>query len=119
MTVHALKAALRPADIACRYGGEEFCILLPQTSLSEAGMIAERIRQKVTETYYRHAKAQPRGTVSISIGISARGKHIDTADSVIAAALRALYNAKRLGKNRTEVYVDERELESHPSAQRS
>jgi diguanylate cyclase (GGDEF)-like protein len=106
ITAHSLKAALRSADIACRYGGEEFCILLPQTSLSEAGVIAERMRQKVTETDYPYGKAQPRGTVSISIGISTFGKHIDTAESVIAAADRALYSAKNLGKNRIEFYVE-------------
>jgi diguanylate cyclase (GGDEF)-like protein len=118
ITARALKATLRSADVACRYGGEEFCILLPETSLSEAGMIAERMRQKVTETNYPHSKAQPRGTVTISIGISTFGKHIDTADSVIAAADRALHSAKSRGKNRIEFYVDDRELESHPSAQR-
>lgn len=106
ITAHSLKAALRSADIACRYGGEEFCILLPQTSLSEAGVIAERMRLRVTETDYPYGKSQPRGTVSISIGISTFGKHIDTAESVIAAADRALYNAKHLGKNRIEFYVD-------------
>ena len=106
ITAHSFKAALRSADIACRYGGEEFCILLPQTSLTEAGVIAERMRQKVTETDYPYGKSQPKGTVSISIGISTFGKHIDTAESVIAAADRALYNAKRLGKNRIEFYVD-------------
>ncbi len=106
ITAHSLKAALRSADIACRYGGEEFCILLPQTSVSEAGVIAERMRLKVTETEYPHGKSQPMGTVSISIGISTLGRHIDTAESIIAAADRALYNAKRLGKNRIEFYVD-------------
>jgi diguanylate cyclase (GGDEF)-like protein len=106
ITAHSLKAALRSADIACRYGGEEFCILLPQTSLSEAGVIAERMRQKVTETNYPYGKTQPRGMVSISIGISTFGKHIDTAESVIAAADRALYSAKNLGRNRVEFYVE-------------
>ncbi|MGH9931537.1 MAG: diguanylate cyclase, partial [Pyrinomonadaceae bacterium] len=52
ITAHALKASLRAADVACRYGGEEFCILLPQTSLSEAGVIAERMRQRVAEKDY-------------------------------------------------------------------
>jgi diguanylate cyclase (GGDEF)-like protein len=106
ITAHSLKAALRSADIACRYGGEEFCILLPQTSLSEAGVIAERMRQKVAEAHYPYGKNQPGGTVSISIGVSTFGKNIDTPDSVIAAADRALYNAKHLGKNRVEFYVD-------------
>lgn len=106
ITAHSLKAVLRSADIACRYGGEEFCILLPQTTVSEAGVIAERMRQKVAETVYPHGKTQPLGHVSISVGISTFGKHIDTAESVIAAADRALYNAKSLGKNRTEFYVE-------------
>ena len=104
ITAHALKAALRSADVACRYGGEEFCILLPQTSLSEAGVIAERMRQRVAETDYPYGKSQPLGTVSVSIGISTFAKHIDTAEKVIAAADRALYSAKSQGKNRIEFY---------------
>jgi len=106
ITAHALKATLRSADVACRYGGEEFCILLPQTTLSEAGVIAERMRQRVTETDYPYGTSQPLGTVSVSIGVSTFANHIDTAESVIAAADRALYSAKRLGKNRIEFYVD-------------
>lgn len=104
ITAHSLKASLRSADVACRYGGEEFCVLLPQTSLSEAGVIAERMRQRVTETDYPFGKAQPMGTVSISVGISSIARNIDTAESIIAAADRALYHAKAMGKNRVEVY---------------
>lgn len=107
ITAHALKATLRSADVACRYGGEEFCILLPQTSLSEAGVIAERMRQRVTETEYPYGKSQPLGTVSVSIGVSTFTKQVDTTESIIAAADRALYSAKRLGKNRIESYVDD------------
>lgn len=106
ITAHSLKAALRSADIACRYGGEEFCILLPQTSVNEAGVIAERMRQKVADTVYPHGASQPSGRVSISVGISTFAKHIDTAESVIAAADRALYSAKSFGKNRIDFYVD-------------
>jgi diguanylate cyclase (GGDEF)-like protein len=106
ITAHALKSALRSADVACRYGGEEFCILLPQTSLTEAGVIADRMRQRVAEKDYPFGKSQPLGTVSVSIGISTFAKHIDTAEKVIAAADRALYNAKTQGKNRIEFYVD-------------
>jgi diguanylate cyclase (GGDEF)-like protein len=106
ITAHSLKAALRSADIACRYGGEEFCILLPQTTVMEAGVIAERMRQKVAETEYPHGRSQPHGRVSISIGISTFGRNIDTAESVIAAADRALYHAKSQGKNRIEFYLD-------------
>ncbi|HLN99401.1 MAG TPA: diguanylate cyclase [Pyrinomonadaceae bacterium] len=106
ITAHALKAALRSADVACRYGGEEFCIVLPQTSLSEAGVIAERMRQRVAEKVYPHGKSQPLGTVSVSIGISTFAKNVDTAEKVIAAADRALYNAKLKGKNRIEFYLE-------------
>jgi len=106
ITAHCLKAALRSADVACRYGGEEFCILLPQTTATEAAVIAERMRQRVTETDYPHGKSQPKGTVSISIGISAFAKPIATAEKVRAAADRALYHAEHMGKNRIEFYVD-------------
>jgi len=118
ITAHALKAALRSADVACRYGGEEFCILLPQTSLSEAGVIAERMRQRVTETDYPYGRSQPLGTVSVSIGISTFANNIDTAETVIAAADRALYRAKHKGKNRIEFYVDNvsSSLKSEPGA---
>jgi len=58
------------------------------------------------ETDYPHGKAQPLGAVSISIGVSSFSHHIDTAERVIAAADRALYNAKGQGKNRVEFYHD-------------
>jgi diguanylate cyclase (GGDEF)-like protein len=114
ITAHALKAALRSADVACRYGGEEFCILLPQTSLSEAGVIAERMRQRVAEREYPFGKSQPLGTVSVTIGISTFAKHIDTAEKIIAAADRALYLGKSQGKNRIEFYADN--VTSSPTA---
>src|SRR6185369_2020564 len=85
ITAHALKSALRSADVACRYGGEEFCILLPQTTLSEAGVIAERMRLRVAEKVYPFGKSQPMGNVTISIGVSTFARHIDTAEKIIAA----------------------------------
>jgi diguanylate cyclase (GGDEF)-like protein len=106
ITAHALKSALRSADVACRYGGEEFCILLPQTTLSEAGVIAERMRQKVAQKEYPFGKSQPMGTVTISIGVSTFARNIDTGEKMIAAADRALYDAKAKGKNRVEFYLD-------------
>lgn len=104
ITAHCLKAALRSADVPSRYGGEEFCILLPQTPLNEAMAIAERIRQRVASTVYPHGNSQPLGLVTISVGVSTFARNIDTGERVIAAADRALYNAKNLGKNRIEVY---------------
>jgi diguanylate cyclase (GGDEF)-like protein len=106
ITAHCLKATLRSADVACRYGGEEFCILLPQTSLTEAGVIAERMRLAVAETDFAYGKSQPLGVVSISAGISTFAPHIDTAEKVISAADRALYAAKKKGKNRIEFFIE-------------
>ena len=106
ITAHNLKAELRLEDVACRYGGEEFCILLPQTPINEAAAIAERIRRKISDTAYPHGKNQPLGMVTVSIGISTLSKHVDTTVAVIAAADRALYSAKSKGKDRIEFYQD-------------
>jgi diguanylate cyclase (GGDEF)-like protein len=106
ITAHSLKVALRSADVACRYGGEEFGILLPHTTVTEASVIAERMRQRVAETEYPHGKTQPKGVVTISIGIATLHKNVDTPDRIIAAADRALYSAKRKGKNRIEFYQE-------------
>jgi len=102
MTAHCLKEALRSVDVAMRYGGEEFCILLPQTGLDEARTIAERIRQRVREWDFPHGDSQPLGRVTVSIGVSTFSESVDTAEKIMAAADRALYQAKRLGKDRVE-----------------
>ena len=104
ITAHCLKGALRSADVASRYGGEEFCILLPQTGMTEAGAIADRIRQRVSTTEFPHGKSQPLGQVTISVGVSTFTKNVDTSENIIAAADRALYQAKSLGKDRVEFY---------------
>jgi diguanylate cyclase (GGDEF)-like protein len=106
MTAQCLKSALRSADVASRYGGEEFCILLPQTSLSEAKIIAERIRRRVERTRYPHGKYQPLGALTVSIGISTLVPGLETPETIIGAADRALYFAKERGKNRVESYED-------------
>lgn len=104
ITAHCLKSALRAADVASRYGGEEFCILLPQTGMAEAGVIADRIRHRVSTTKFPHGQAQPLGRVTISVGVSTFTKNIDSPENIIAAADRALYHAKSLGKDRVEFY---------------
>jgi diguanylate cyclase (GGDEF)-like protein len=104
VTAQELKAALRAADVASRYGGEEFSVLLPQTSLAEAGVIAERMRDRIERTHFPHAKSQPLGAVTISVGVSTFTPTINTAEQIIWAADRALYSAKHEGKNRISFY---------------
>jgi diguanylate cyclase (GGDEF)-like protein len=106
MTAQCLKSVLRAADVASRYGGEEFCILLPQTKLDEAVAIAERIRRRVERTRFPHGKTQPLGMVTVSIGVSALDEATNTPTVIIASADRALYQAKGMGKNRVQVLND-------------
>jgi diguanylate cyclase (GGDEF)-like protein len=106
MAAQSLKGTLRSADVASRYGGEEFCVLLPQTSLPEAGVIAERMREKIERTNFTHGKSQPLGAVTISLGVSTFTSAVNTAEQIIWAADRALYAAKSEGKNKISIYQD-------------
>lgn len=103
MTAQCLKATLRGADVASRYGGEEFCILLPQTTTEEVEAIAERIRLRVESTSFPHGRTQPLGKVTVSIGVSFFSETLNTPGLIISEADRALYRAKALGKNRVQV----------------
>ncbi|HEY9404054.1 MAG TPA: diguanylate cyclase [Pyrinomonadaceae bacterium] len=105
ITAQCLKSALRSADVASRYGGEEFSILLPQTSGTEALVIAERIRSRVEKSSYPHGESQPGGAITVSIGISAFGPKLETPSAIIGAADHALYVAKSRGKNCVVSYV--------------
>ena len=109
MAAQCLKSALRAADVASRYGGEEFCILLPQTGLAEGVQIAERIRRRITRVRFPHGKSQPLGSVTVSIGVSSFvPDEVDTPEKIIEAADRALYTAKHRGKNRVETFAPPR-----------
>jgi len=99
-----LHAALRKVDVASRYGGEEFSILLPQTTIEEAGVIADRIRRKVMTTKFPHGATQPLGMVTASIGLSCLSPSLNSAEAIVRAADRALYHAKSHGKNRAYAY---------------
>lgn len=104
ITAQCLRSTLRKVDVASRYGGEEFTILLPQTTLKEAGAIADRLRRQVMTTAFPHGDSQPQGAVTISIGLSSLSSSVDSAEAIIRAADRALYHAKSHGKNRAYAY---------------
>lgn len=95
-----LKEALRGADVAARYGGEEFSILLPQTTCEEAVTIAERIRQRVETTAFPNRK------VTVSIGVASCSPDLRSPHKLIDAADKALYEAKRKGRNNVQAYDD-------------
>jgi len=93
----------RPGDFPARYGGEEFAVLLPETDETGALAVAEQIRAGVEALAIRHEEANPLPIVTVSIGVSAMPRP-SAADIVplLERADRALYLAKRNGKNRVE-----------------
>lgn len=115
ITAQCLRAALRKVDVASRYGGEEFSILLPQTTLQEAGVLADRIRRRIIGTQFPHGKSQPLAAVTVSIGLSSFSPSLDSAEAIVRAADRALYHAKSHGKNRAYAYHGAQTRISNPA----
>lgn len=95
--------AKRPADKACRIGGEEFGVILPDTSFEGAGIIAEKIRSGVENLKIPHEDSEISGSVTVSLGICCAKKFKEMAKSeIIQTADKALYQAKEGGRNRVE-----------------
>ncbi|MFQ5878534.1 MAG: diguanylate cyclase [Acidobacteriota bacterium] len=100
ITGQILRETVRPDDVPARYGGEEFIVVLPQTPKDGAMKAAEKIRLKVAEHPYVNRESQPLGLVSLSGGVSTFPDDGRTGLDLIAAADRALYRAKKAGRNR-------------------
>ncbi|MFO7987604.1 MAG: diguanylate cyclase [Desulfatiglandaceae bacterium] len=98
-TAHHIQSACREYDIVGRYGGEEFAVILPGTSLEEAGKVAERIRSQVEQSTYPVHGNQI--TVTLSLGVSAvlEPKSQTEPQYLIKQADNALYKAKENGRN--------------------
>jgi len=94
-----LQAYVRESDIACRVGGEEFSLLLPEGPLQIATQRAEDIRKAVNELTLKHEE-QDLGAVTVSLGVATFPDHGTTADALIRAADQVLYDAKHKGRNR-------------------
>ena len=105
-----IKHQLRDYDIAGRYGGEEFAIILPYTKIEEAQMVAQRLRRAVENTKIDISKVNTDTDekiigVTISLGIS-EYKTGDNEKTLLQKADKALYKAKESGRNRAEVYEE-------------
>jgi len=94
----SLKGLLRPYDVIGRFGGEEFLVMLPGTGPAEAGVVAERMRQKVAESPLDIGGGALRLTVSF--GVACARDDQDDAEAAIRRADEALYAAKNAGRNR-------------------
>jgi diguanylate cyclase (GGDEF)-like protein/PAS domain S-box-containing protein len=100
-----LRTHTRGEDIACRYGGEEFVLVLPEASLEEARRRAEHIRTAMKHIFVEH-NGQMLGGNTISLGVAVFPTHGTTADYLIDEADRALYQAKGAGRNCVVVATD-------------
>jgi two-component system cell cycle response regulator len=95
-----IKRSIRGIDLACRYGGEEFVIVMPETDMAVAAMVAERLRRRIAAEPFAIAQGTRQIPVTISIGIAGlRGKD-DNAAGLLKRADEALYRAKQDGRNR-------------------
>jgi len=95
-----IKHNLRQPDLAGRYGGEEFAVILPETNLEGARCFAERLRESVEKTRIDCGSVEL--AVTISLGVATLASAHASADHWLEAADRALYKAKESGRNRVE-----------------
>lgn len=105
-TAQMLRGSIRAIDMAARFAGDEFCILLPETELADASRIAERLRRAVNQTEYRSEQGELMDKVTISIGVSSFSPSRQSPLSIVETADRALYKAKTRGRNCVAVYED-------------
>jgi two-component system cell cycle response regulator len=93
-------ANVRESDLACRYGGEEFVVILPDTSLAISSSIAERLRRNLETTPIEISREPGKLGITMSIGIAAFTGGDDKATDLLHRADQALYHAKHTGRNR-------------------
>jgi diguanylate cyclase (GGDEF)-like protein len=97
-----LQRHIRGEDIACRYGGEEFTLIMPDALLEVAQQRAEQLRQKASQLRVQDA-GQSHATITLSVGVAIYPQHGRTIETVLRAADDALYRAKQEGRDRVIV----------------
>jgi two-component system cell cycle response regulator len=94
-----LASNVRAMDLPCRYGGEEFVVIMPDTQLADAESIAERIREQVAGSPFKVGQGAELLDVTISIGVAATLGHGDSAGALLKRADKGVYDAKAAGRN--------------------
>lgn len=95
-----VRDSFRATDVVCRYGGEEIAVIAPDTGLEEALLLAERMRERVSQTAVQITGESERITVSVGVAALAGTGRAPSMDDLTARADEALYAAKREGRNR-------------------
>lgn len=96
-----MKTQSRKMDFVCRYGGEEFTIILPQAAKKEALQIAERLRLEIYNHHFAHEEILPQKRLTVSLGLVTFPENGQGPAELIASSDRMLYQAKHQGKNTT------------------
>jgi len=91
---------VRRTDFVTRYGGEEFGVILPETTLNNAQLVAEKIRRAIEKEVFDNQETQPGGNLTISVGVSEHTEELNQVDEFVKNADVALYNAKETGRNK-------------------
>ena len=95
-----IRATVRGADLACRFGGEEFVLVMPDTPAEVAATVAERLRGMIEARPFQLRSGETPLMLTASMGIATVGPGIDTPEQLLKQADRALYEAKNSGRNR-------------------
>ncbi|MCL4474427.1 MAG: diguanylate cyclase [Actinobacteria bacterium] len=100
-----IRNEIRRIDLAVRYGGEEFLIILPETGMAEAMEVAERIRSKTGSREFVCSDSMTTTGITVSLGVSTWDRNISSEEILIARADTALYRAKSNGRDRVESWI--------------
>ena len=99
-----LRVHIRKADVACRFGGEEFAIILPHTGKKDAYLLCDRLRILIEKTRFDGEEVLPSGKLTVSSGVATFPDDAESAEDLVDRADQALYAAKRNGRNLVEMY---------------
>ena len=114
-----LTSSVRAEDVVCRFGGEEFVVILPVADLKATQARGEKIRSKLRELAVQH-HGRPLGMITVSVGVAALPEHGTSPNSLLDAADAALYRAKREGRDRVVVAeLAEAEVPPDPLARKT
>lgn len=108
LTSNVIRASVREIDVACRYGGEEFALILPETSRTGAYIVSERIRLDVKEMFSHERVGTVHVDLSVSGGIAIYPTDSNSAEGLVRMADKALYRSKRDGKDQITLHAEEK-----------
>lgn len=104
-----MRRVFRSSDIMAKYGGDEFVIILPNSDKVGAFLAGDRLRELIEEEPFEGEEQQPMKKITISVGISSYPEHGQTIEEIIDRADKALYVAKKSGRNKCVIYSEDLE----------